>query len=141
MKTLFDIEIVLTIHLVSTFFMVGLIWYVQVVHYPLFAYVSSCRSISFESEHIRRTSMVVIPVMLVELLSAVMLFVFQTSLAASGLILLIGVWVSTMTLQAPCHARLQNSFDPEIVRRLIKSNWIRTVMWSGRAVIAFMMFM
>ena len=53
-----------------------------------------------------------------------------------GLFLLLVIWLSTALLQVPCHNRLVNGFDPKIHHRLVKTNWIRTVAWSLRAIIA-----
>ena len=49
--------------------MTGLIWFVQVVHYPLFAKVGSEAFSLYESLHTQKTGLVVGPVMLVEVLA------------------------------------------------------------------------
>lgn len=45
----------LTTHLFATAAMVGLIWFVQVVHYPLFASVGADGFTDYETAHRRRT--------------------------------------------------------------------------------------
>ncbi len=52
--------VLLTSHLLATSAMVGLIWFVQVVHYPLFAVVGSAgsRSTSSRTSAARRSSSV-----------------------------------------------------------------------------------
>ena len=60
--------------LVSTLFMTGLIWCVQLVHYPLFARVGEGTFSAYEQDHQRRITWIVMPVMLVELASGVLLF-------------------------------------------------------------------
>ena len=45
--------------LASTLFMTGLIWFVQVVHYPLFDRVGAARFVPYHAAHSRRTSWVV----------------------------------------------------------------------------------
>ena len=52
---------------VSTLTLTGLIWFVQVVHYPLFAEVGRADFRAYEREHRRRTGWVVGMPMLVEL--------------------------------------------------------------------------
>ena len=53
---------VLYLHAASTLSMVGLIWFVQVVHYPLFARVEQ-GFIAYEQIHQQRTTWVVAPLM------------------------------------------------------------------------------
>jgi hypothetical protein len=53
-----------------------------------------------------------------------------------GLGLLLLIWISTILLQVPQHRRLQAGFDPAVHRRLVSTNWLRTIFWSARAAIA-----
>ena len=39
------------INIASTWFMIGLIWFVQIVHYPLFVYVGSKEFRTFHENH------------------------------------------------------------------------------------------
>jgi hypothetical protein len=39
-------------------------------------------------------------------------------------------------LQVPCHRTLERGFDPAVARRLVATNWIRTVCWSLRLLVA-----
>jgi hypothetical protein len=41
------------VHLAATAAMVGLIWFVQVVHYPLFASVGADEFVAYENAHTR----------------------------------------------------------------------------------------
>jgi hypothetical protein len=62
--------------LINTFcglMLTGLIWFVQVVHYPLFHKVGVSGFSGYEKAHMRLTSFVVIPLMLGELVSALLL--------------------------------------------------------------------
>ena len=56
--------------------------------------------------------------------------------AIIGLALVTLIWLSTALLQVPCHEDLSNGFDTEIHRRLVATNWIRTVAWSLRSLLA-----
>lgn len=132
------------LHLVATAFMSGVIVYVQVVHYPLMAAVGEAGFVSYERGHTTRTGMVVVPAMLLELATAAMLVASAGgastgSLPWIGLSLLIVIWLSTALLQAPAHGKLANGFDPSVHRRLVATNWIRTVAWLGRVPIAVLL--
>jgi len=135
-------ETILLVHAGATWFMVGLIWFVQIVHYPLFAAVGEDRWIAYEARHQRRTTIVVIPVMLVELITAVMLAVgagverAPAILAWNGIVLLAIIWGSTFAVQVPLHARLARQHAPRTVRTLVLTNWVRTFAWSARGGLA-----
>jgi hypothetical protein len=49
----------------------------------------------------------------------------------------LAIWASTFFIQVPVHDRLCVAFDAELHRRLVLSNWIRTVLWSCRSVLMF----
>lgn len=129
------------VHAAATWYMAGLIWFVQVVHYPLFAAVPPDAFTAYERRHTFRTSFVVIPPMLIELACAgALLFLRPESVplgqAAVGFALLVVVWLSTFLLQVPCHAQLERTFDARVIARLVATNWLRTAAWSLRALLA-----
>ena len=57
---------VLLAHVAATLFMVGVIWFVQVVHHPLFSRVGPEKFSLYSEAHSRLTTYVVGPPMLVE---------------------------------------------------------------------------
>ena len=131
----------LTLHLLATAAMVGLIWFVQVVHYPLFASVGVDGFAQYERLHQRATSFVVGPLMAVEGVTAIWLVVAPPD-GISRLVPLIGLAVlgvihaSTVLLQVPQHSALTDGYDATHVRRLVRTNWVRTVGWSVRGILA-----
>ncbi|MGB0715278.1 MAG: hypothetical protein ACPGXK_05330 [Phycisphaerae bacterium] len=133
-------EFVLDLHVLATLCMVGLIWFVQVVHYPLMAKVGADGYAAYQTSHMSRTTIVVAPLMLLEAATACFLLVMPGMqgrwLPIIGMILLLVIWLSTALLQVPCHQRLEKDFDSAIVDRLVLSNWIRTLAWTVRGGIA-----
>ncbi len=125
------------VHVGATLFMVGVIWFVQVVHYPLFSRVGPEKFSLYSEAHSRLTTYVVGPPMLVEAVTAFLL-VFRrpegVPLAAAliGLALVVVVWLSTVLLQVPRHTTLGSGFDRSAWTGLVLSNWVRTVAWSAR---------
>jgi hypothetical protein len=124
----------------ATAFMTGLIWFVQVVHYPLFAKVGTEVFPAYSRSHQMLTTLVVGPPMLVEAATAVLLVVVRpagtsTALAWTGLALVAAIWLSTAALQVPAHGRLVGGFDADTNAFLVSTNWIRTICWSARTVI------
>lgn len=135
---------VLLAHLAATLMMVGVIWFVQIVHYPLFARVGSGGFALYSEAHSRLTTYVVGPPMLVEAATALLL-VFrrpeEITLAAAitGFSLVAVIWLSTILLQVPRHTTLGSGFDHTAWSSLVLSNWVRTVAWSARGVLVVWM--
>jgi len=137
-------SLILSLHCASTLALLGLIWFVQVVHYPLFSSVGRESFVEYERLHQVRTTSVVAPLMAIEALSAsLILFSDQTSadrtLAGFGWSLVLLIWLSTAFLQVPLHRRLAAGYDSQTAARLVKSNWVRTIAWTLRGFIALLL--
>lgn len=129
------ITLLFFINLITTAIMVGLIWIIQLVHYPFFHRVERKTFNLHMDEHRKKISYIVIPVMLPELASAIGLALlesrFQTEFI-SGFILLLLIWISTAVLQVPSHSKLANGYSEPEVSKLVRLNWVRTTLWSIR---------
>jgi hypothetical protein len=139
-------ELLLLLQLASTLAMVGLIWFVQVVHYPLFSKVGQGNFRDYEQSHQQQTTLVVAPLMLTEALTAVAIIWLRPAgvpltVAIIGLLLVGLLWASTFFWQVPAHGRLAREFDAATHRRLVASNWFRTVVWSVRGLIVCWMWL
>jgi hypothetical protein len=133
-------EAVVLAHAAATLSMAGLIWFVQVVHYPLLAAVGPERFPEYTRRHADRTRWVVAPPMLVEGVTAVWLVARPAAVPGWAAWLGLGLaavnWVSTAAVQIPCHTRLARGFDRAVHRRLVRTNWVRTAAWTARGVLA-----
>jgi hypothetical protein len=130
----------LAAHAFVTLFMTGLIWFVQVVHYPLFNRVGKADFTAYEQQNTRRTGWVVGGPMLLELgLAAALAWSPGGTAAWCGLGLLGIIWLSTAVGQVPVHRQLLRGFDEAAHRRLVRGNWVRTIAWSLRGVLAVLM--
>ncbi len=130
----------LLLQLACALSMTGIIWFVQVVHYPLFASVGSSGFSLYEAEHARRTGWVVGPLMCLELASALLFLLprfrpaaISAGAAWGGFALVLVLWLSTGLIQVPLHNRLAAGYDTAVVSKLIATNWIRTVAWTLRS--------
>jgi len=138
------VQLVLLVHVGATLFMVGLIWFVQIVHYPFFGSVGRSGFAEYSRAHSRLTGLVVGPPMLVEAGTAVLLVARRPEgvppvLPLVGLVLLAAVWLSTALLQSPQHTVLGGGFVGSSHRFLVASNWVRTACWTGRSVLVLLM--
>jgi len=137
-------SLILSLHCASTLALFGLIWFVQVVHYPLFSLVGREHFVEYERLHQMRTTWVVAPLMSIEALTASLILVSnltspERTLAWFGWILLLLIWLSTAFLQVPLHRRLAAGYDSQTATRLVRSNWVRTIAWTMRGVVALML--
>lgn len=129
--------IVFFLHLAVTWMLVGLIWTVQIVVYPQFRRVGEPEFPPYHFAHCFRIGLVVGPLLLLEAASAgLLLYLGQRDTWFIVSLVLMGVnWLSTAVLQAPMHTKLALGFNSETVRRLILTNWIRTVAWTVRGLL------
>lgn len=133
------IESILLLNIFSSFFMCGVIWLVQLVHYPFFMRADRSQF----TEHIRfhgfRIAFIVLPVMTAELISSIFLTIYAPDfeiLHLIGLIVVLLIWASTFLLQVPQHAKLVVKFDEKVILKLVRTNWIRTILWSVKSGLA-----
>tara|TARA_B100001939_G_scaffold183569_1_gene158097 strand:+ start:440 stop:865 length:426 start_codon:yes stop_codon:yes gene_type:complete len=131
------------IHLISTSMMVAIIWIVQILHYPTFKYIDQKRYEEFQDFHMKRISYIIIPIMLVELSSGVIVLIIDSSLYTPfgvSLVLLIFIWILTALLFSKVHAYLLKGYDEDSINKLIDLNWIRTIFWTVRLIILIKLF-
>ena len=117
--------------LFTTFFMTGLIWFVQIVHYPLFEKVGKEVFVEYEKSHTQLTGYLVAPMMIAEF-AFTSLWLYQSpnlSLWMAFVLLLI-IWASTFFVQVPLHGHLSKNYKARHIKKLVRSNWIRTIAWT-----------
>ena len=84
----------------------------------------------------QRISFIVVPVMIAELASALLLaYFFESSLTIILLALVLGIWAITFIFFTNMHQKLTDGYDNSIVDRLVQINWCRTALWSLRLII------
>jgi hypothetical protein len=131
---------VLIISVLCTWGMVGLIWTIQLVHYPMLAVLSALQPATAAQDHARRITWVVGPLMAGEGFTALVLLFrrppeigFVTAFVAAALL---GIALLTTVLeQVPLHTALSNGHDEQSAQRLIRTNWIRTIAWTLRGIV------
>ena len=131
-------HLLILLNLLLSAFLTGLIWFVQIVHYPIFRRVGRDEFIRFQEAHQYTTGLVVGFPMVAE-------FVLSLALTAhrlpdkgawlgygAGLCVLV-VWGVTFLVSVPIHSQLVGrGFDAELIGRLVGTNWLRTVAWTVR---------
>ena len=126
-----------TIHLAVTWMLAGLIWVIQVLAYPQYYRAGEAEFEGYHFAHCLRIGLIATPLLFAEALTAAWL-VYEGHrelpfVISVGLIPVI--WLSTAFLQAPLHIKLMKGFDAGLVRRVILTNWVRTLAWTARGVL------
>jgi hypothetical protein len=135
---------ILVLNLASTGVMIGIIWFVQVVHYPLMGLAGHQGFGMYARAHGRLTAVIVAPPMLLEAGTGALLLVWRPAAipagaAWAGLGLIALLWASTAFLQVPQHDTLSRHWDAAAHRRLVRTNWLRTVLWTTRGILVLWM--
>ena len=133
-------------NLVVSSFMVGLIWLIQLVSYHLFSYVNVGDFQKYHSRHVKKITPIVALAMTLEASIALILLIFTPSdsvgLLVINTLLVCLIWVSTAFIQIPYHQRLEFPKNQILyTEKLIKTNWIRTILWTFKLIISIWVLM
>jgi len=129
------LQSIFIINVTATAIMTGVIWTIQIVHYPFFHRVDKQDFSDHMDDHRKRISFIVMPVMLAELITAIWLVFAESEFTGefiTGAVLLALIWISTALIQVPSHSRLSDGYSRTEVERLVTYNWIRTILWTMR---------
>ncbi len=117
--------------------LVSLIWLIQLVHYPSFRFIHADDFLAFHQHHTTSIVWMVIPLMLGELGISFYLS-YQSGWQMIHLfpfILVILLWLCTFLIQIPIHDSLSNGKDLVQIKKLIDTNWLRTFLWTVKAIV------
>ncbi len=126
------------VHAAASMFMVGLIWTIHYVHYPLFAYVGETTYASFQAVHVERIGRLLFVPWLTEGFTLIGILVLAflggrktlrvpavlNGAAMAVVLVMSGFW------SAPAHARLADGFDKAVHDQLMTVNLIRSLAWT-----------
>ncbi len=109
----------------------------QIINYPLFLEVNNENFSNYHYYYVRKISILVIPIMLAEfLISLALLFFIDSYLSLVTLIIIALIILSTFFIQVPIHNKIKSGSDFYLFRKLINTNWIRTLLWFAKCLIA-----
>lgn len=135
--TCMSLNLFFLINSAATLFMAGLIWLIQLVHYPSFHFVDQSNFKEFHLFHSTRISFVIIPVMILEIVTSGILWWNYSAfdINSIGFYLVILIWIATAGFSVPNHNKLGNGKNTETINSLVNTNWVRTILWSIKAVL------
>ena len=118
-------------------FLTGLIWTIQLVHYPSFGLVGKAEFVKFHQAHTTRMGYLVLAPMVLELglslwLAGAASGVCRAAPCWVALGLLGLIWAVTFFISVPFHNRLAAGFNYIAIDGLTRTNWLRTLAWTAR---------
>lgn len=127
----------LLLHTCATGVLIGLIWTIQLVHYPLFAAVGREAWPAYAAGHGARITVLVAPWMLLELVSGAWLVLrppaaLPATALRANLAAIVLVWLLTALVNGPLFTRLAAGWDDALHRQLVLANWARTALWTAK---------
>jgi len=132
------------LNFIACLYMTGVIWLVQCVNYPLAKFIGHGEFTQYQNAHIKAITPVVAPFMILELAtSAYLISLVPYDCApcalANNLIIAFAInlliWLMTVLFSVPLHQKLKNGWNEKLHKKLVLTNWIRTLSWSARAVL------
>jgi hypothetical protein len=134
-------SLLFTFHNDSTWALVGLIWTIQLVQYPLFANIGREAFQAYHQRYTKQITWIVAPLMLTEIGTASMMVIegFREPWFLASLIPLLINWLSTWFVQIPLHDKLAAGFDAQAHQQLVRTNWWRTAAWTLRGICLMLM--
>ena len=134
---------VLIIQLLSSTSMLAILFLVQALVYPQFLEIPSDLLKQYSQKHQSRISIVVVPLMLIELFS-LLLLLFQNKVVSIWLYMatlcLSLIWALTFFLIVPVHQRIERFAQQKDIFRLIKLNSLRTLFWFFKFICIIILF-
>jgi hypothetical protein len=130
----------LTSHLAVSWALFGLIWTVQLSHYPGFHFIANDQWQAFHNHHRSSITIIVMPLMLLELGLACWLVFRYGWTWTIPLVMVLAIWASTFFISVPLHGKLGAGKDTAIISQLVSTNWIRTILWTAKALWASWIF-
>jgi hypothetical protein len=124
--------LILQISLLVDAGLVALIWLVQLIIYPSFTYYKPENLFKWHQKYTTRLAFVVIPLMLSQLVLAIIAVFYELNMVNScSLLIVLFLWIFTFLSFVPLHHKIsEGNTNQTLLLLLIRRNWIRTFFWS-----------
>ena len=118
------------------------------MQYPGFKLIGKNECLVYQQHHVSKIAWVVVPLMLGELLFAGWLlltpftFSIMEYLNYAAFTCVVAIWLVTFGWEVPLHKKLEKEgYKKDLLQKLISLNWFRTIGWTLRTVILFLLIM
>lgn len=109
-----------------------LIWMVQLIVYPSFAFYNNTQLLTWHKTYTKAIAFIVIPLMLGQLGIAIyQVFLAQNVYTLVSIVLVVFLWGITLLKFAPMHQQIsEGNTQIQLLKTLVQTNWIRTIIWT-----------
>lgn len=128
---------ILQTHAAVSLALAAVLWLVQLVVYPAFRWIEPSRFTVWHEGYTGAVTWVVAPLILMQtggVVARFWLLESPDSLWKLEAACTLAAWAVTAFVSVPIHARLQKELPPAsrlaAMRRLVHTNWLRTLAWS-----------
>ena len=128
------------LHALVDFALCVVLWLVQLVIYPRFLRIDACELIAWHKAYVFRFSCVIIPLIVTQFICASFAVVTSGTLRSWVVLsLVLACLVLSFAVSVPLHKKIDQG-DPtkEYRRKLIQTNWPRTILWTAIFLIGFL---
>lgn len=126
----------MSLTLIRLLFDIGLlvlIWLVQLIIYPSFLFYERSNLKRWHVNYTKKITYVVLPLMVGQFITAVIVLFNDLSIFTLGsFLIIVSLWMITILIFVPLHNKISTDlFNRSIINKLVRLNWIRTLLWSG----------
>ena len=113
--------------------LVVLIWLVQLIIYPSFLFYERNNLKRWHYNYTKKITYIVLPLMMGQFIIAVIHLFNDFSIFSLGsFLIIVSLWIITILIFIPLHNKVSTDYvNQSIINKLIRLNWIRTLLWSG----------
>ena len=122
--------------------MFGLIFTTQIVSYPMFFKVKLTNFKIYHEQYVEKISFIVMPLMALELIVAILLVYMSNSIIINLIFCnLMLIFLSTYFIQVPLHEKIKTDPNEKLLLRLVRTNWIRTLLWMVKCIFSIQLLL
>ena len=109
-----------------------LIWMVQLIVYPSFAFYNNTQLLTWHKTYTKAIALIVIPLMLGQLgIVKYQVFLTQNTYTLVSIVFVVFLWGITLLKFAPMHQQIsEGNTQIQLLKTLVQMNWIRTIIWT-----------
>ncbi|MEM1283642.1 MAG: hypothetical protein AAGG81_08825 [Chlamydiota bacterium] len=133
------VSFIILTHYSATLMMTGIIWFAQLVFYPLFKMFKEKQRFEYCSKYISKASNLAVPILITELVTGVLILfrLFDEWIWYVNLFFISLSWWATVFYQIPLLLDLKEGENIPSVDSLTRKNMTRTFSWSFRSILLF----
>lgn len=133
------LSLILIFQILSCVSLLGLLWFIQLIHYPLLNRIKE-GFVQYERESLKRATYLTGPLMVFDFVLSLFLIAYENTdilifFACIHLVLGILYWLWTFLFQLQRHQKLTVGYSKKALGKLITSSWFRLIIWTIKSLV------